>query len=575
MCFNSKIRCSILGLLLIWSTFLVGQSRTVGLFLNDTSKVFKGYTLFSPKHYPYTYLVNNEGRIINQWTKSIYEPGQSVYLLENGNLIRTCMVKGQMNTGGGEGGRIEEYDWNGNLVWELDFSTSTYMQHHDVRPLPNGNLIMLVVEKKTYAQAIAAGFNPSKLASEIQQKDIMVPDYVVEIKPTKPRGGTVVWEWHVWDHLIQDNDPTKDNYGVVKDHPELIDTDGDQKNIPAFWNHMNSIDYNPELDQIAMSVRGNSEVWIIDHSTTTAEAKGHTGGKYGKGGDLLYRYGNPIAYGMGTASDQKFYQQHDAEWVRPGCPGAGNITVFNNGLSRNYSTIDEITPPINPDGSYSRTAGKAFGPAAFTWTWKATPPTSMYAEAISGAQRLSNGNTIICDGTHGTFLEVTQAGDLVWKYICPAEKTGPLYYNGTISDDPARAGEKMNAVFRVYKYPLDYPAFKGKTLTPGNYVEKYTSTSSVVTGKPEADLKAYPNPFRESVSFSLNLENPGQIQLRIYDHTGKQVRVLDTSFHSAGEWNVQWDGTGDSGIRLSSGVYFCKIRTGQENEVCKVVMMNP
>jgi hypothetical protein len=104
-----------------------GQTRTVGLFLNDTAKVFKGYTLFSPKHYPYTYLVNNEGRIVNKWTKSIYEPGQSVYLLESGNLIRTCMVKGQMNTGGGEGGRIEEYDWNGNLVWELDFSTSTYM----------------------------------------------------------------------------------------------------------------------------------------------------------------------------------------------------------------------------------------------------------------------------------------------------------------------------------------------------------------------------------------------------------------------------------------------------------------
>jgi hypothetical protein len=71
------------------------------------------------------------------------------------------------------------------------------------------------------------------------------------------------------------------------------DPDGDQKNVPAFWNHMNSIDYNPTFDQIAMSVRGNSEVWIIDHSTTTAQAKGHTGGKYGKGGDLLYRYGNP------------------------------------------------------------------------------------------------------------------------------------------------------------------------------------------------------------------------------------------------------------------------------------------
>jgi hypothetical protein len=571
-----KGRLLIMVILVFISSYnvkLTAQTRTVGLFFNDTAKVFKGYTLFSPKHYPYTYLINNEGRIINQWTKSIYEPGQSVYLLENGNIIRTCMVKGQMNTGGGEGGRIEEYDWNGNLVWELDFSTSTYMQHHDVRPLPNGNIIMLVVEKKTYAEAVAAGFNPAKLASEIQQKDIMVPDYVAEIKPIKPKGGTVVWEWHVWDHLIQDNDASKNNYGVVKNHPELIDTDGDQKNIPAFWNHMNSIDYNPALDQIAMSVRGNSEVWIIDHSTTTAEAKGHTGGKYGKGGDLLYRYGNPIAYGMGTASDQKFYQQHDAEWVRPGCPGAGNITVFNNGLSRNYSTIDEITPPVNPDGTYSLTAGQAFGPTGFYWTWKATPPSSMYAEAISGAQRLPNGNTIICDGTHGTFLEVTQAGELVWKYICPAEKTGPLFYNGTISDDPARAGEKMNAVFRVYKYPLDYAAFKGKTLTPGDYVEKYTSTSSVETDRPQPGLKTYPNPFRSSTTFSLTLERPGQISLCIYGLSGKMVKEVDRSFHPAGNYSVSWDGTDAAGNKLLPGIYFCRLTSGFSSNVEKIVIL--
>jgi hypothetical protein len=550
-----------------------GQTRTVGLFLNDTAKVFKGYTLFSPKHYPYTYLVNNEGRIINQWTKSIYEPGQSVYLLENGNLIRTCMVKGQMNTGGGEGGRIEEYDWNGNLVWELDFSTSTYMQHHDVRPLPNGNIIMLVVEKKTYAEAVAAGFSPAKLASEIQQKDIMVPDYVAEIKPTKPKGGTVVWEWHVWDHLIQDNDASKSNYGVVKDHPELIDTDGDQKNIPAFWNHMNSIDYNPALDQIAMSVRGNSEVWIIDHSTTTAEAKGHTGGKYGKGGDLLYRYGNPIAYGMGTASDQKFYQQHDAEWVRPDCPGAGNITVFNNGLSRNYSTIDEITPPVNPDGTYTRAAGQAFGPTSFTWTYKANPPSSLYAEAISGAQRLQNGNTIICDGTHGSFTEVTSSGEVVWKYVCPAEKTGPLYYNGTISDDPARAGEKMNAVFRVYKYPLDYAAFKGKTLIPGDYVEKYTSTSSVKTEGLQPALKAYPNPFRSSTTFSVTLEAPGQVDMSIYCLSGKMIKDLDHSFRMAGNYSVLWDGTDMAGNKMKPGIYFCRMISGMSSSVEKIVIL--
>jgi hypothetical protein len=447
-------------------------TSTVGLMIKKTG-VMEGYTLFAPKHYTSTYLINNDGRIVHKWTGSLYEPGQSAYILENGNLLRTAMTKGQLSTGGGEGGRIEEYDWNNNLVWQLDFSTATYMQHHDIRPLPNGNIIMLVVEKKTYAEVLAAGFNPSKLQPEVQTKGMMLPDAVYEIKPTKPVGGTVVWEWHVWDHLIQDVDNTKNNYGVVKDHPELIDAAGDQKNIPIFWNHMNSIDYNAELDQILMSVRGNSEIWIIDHSTTTAQAAGHSGGKYGKGGDLLYRWGNPMAYRTGTSSDQKFYQQHDAEWVDPGCPGAGNITTFNNGLSRNYSSIDEITPPITAGGSYTITAGSAFLPSAFTWTWSATPPSSMYAEAISGAHRLPNGNTIIDDGTHGTFYEVTPSKEVVWKYICPVVLGGPLLHDATIPDDPARAGEKMNAVFRVYKYPVTYAGFTGKTLTPGDFVELY------------------------------------------------------------------------------------------------------
>ena len=381
----------------LWSS-ASGQTRTMGLFLNDTARVFKGYTLFAPKQNTMTYLINNEGRIVHQWTASKYPPGQSVYLLENGDILRTCMTKGQLSTGGGEGGRIEEYNWNDSLVWSLDYSTSTYMQHHDIRRLPNGNIIMLVIEKKTYAEVVAAGFNPNNFQSEITQKGMMVPDYVVEIQPTKPSGGNVVWEWHVWDHLIQDYDATKLNYGVVKSHPELIDCAGDQRALPAFWNHMNSIDYNPTLDQIALSVRGNSEFWIIDHGTTTAEAKGHAGGKIGKGGDLLYRWGNPAAYRTGTSSNQKLYQQHDAEWIRSDCPGAGDITVFNNGLGRNYSTVDQITTPVDASGNYTLVSGSAYGPTALTWTYQATPPTSLYAEDISGAQRLQNGNTLINDG---------------------------------------------------------------------------------------------------------------------------------------------------------------------------------
>ncbi len=452
------------------------RTQTVGLFKDDP-RAWNGYTLFAPKHYTSTHLIDNAGLLVHKWTGSQYEPGQSAYLLENGDLLRAAMIKGPLSTGGGEGGRVEEFDWAGSLVWELDYSTATEMQHHDIHILPNGNLLMLVVEKRTYAEALAAGFDPAKLDPQIQQQGYMLPDSVVEIKPTLPKGGTVVWRWRVWDHLIQDYDSTRSNYGAVAAHPELIDADGAESRIPAFWNHMNSIDYNAAFDQILLSVRGNSEVWIVDHSTTTSEAAGHSGGRSGKGGDLLYRWGNPKAYGAGTQSDQKLYQQHDAEWIPASYPGAGDITVFNNGLGRNYSTIDEFTPPVDASGKYALTTGTAYGPTGFAWTYKATPPESLYSEAISGAQRLPNGNTLIDDGVHGTFTEVTPAGEIVWKYVNPVVKDGPLAQGDAIPEDPARAGEYMNAVFRVYRYGPDYAGLIGRDLTPGLPVEKYPGKS--------------------------------------------------------------------------------------------------
>jgi hypothetical protein len=450
---------------------VVTVTQQVGLILN-TAKSFNGYTLFAPKHNTATYLINNNGQVVHSWTASKYEPGQSVYLLENSHLLRACMTKGRLSTGGGEGGRVEEYDWDGKLVWEFDYSTDQRMQHHDIHPLPNGNVLMLAVEKKTYDQAIAAGFAPSKLEGEVKRDGMILPDMVVEVKPTYPSGGQVVWEWHVWDHLVQDVDKTKANYGNVAAHPELIQADDEGRGVPTFWNHMNSIDYNPGFDQILLSVRGNSEVWIIDHSTTTAQATGHTGGKHGKGGDLLYRWGNPNTYDTGTRDSQTFFQQHDAEWVAPGYPGAGNITVFNNGLGRNYSTIDEFTPPVDAKGNYSITAGQPFGPKTFAWTYKANPPASLFAGAISGAQRLPNGNTLIDDGTHGTFTEVTLSGEVVWKYVNPVVTSGALAKNAGIPTDPVRDGELMNAVFRTYRYAPIYPGLVSKTLTPTGVLEK-------------------------------------------------------------------------------------------------------
>ncbi len=542
------------------------QTRTLGLIAHDASKAWNGYTLFAPKHYSSTYLIDNEGRLIHEWTGSRYEPGQSVYLLPSGNLLRTCMTKGPLSTGGGEGGRLEEYDWNSNLVWEYDYSTAAYMQHHDVRPLPNGNILLLAVEKKTLAECLAAGFDPTKFQADVTRAGYLVPEYVVEIMPVRPKGATVVWEWHVWDHLIQDNDATKANYGVVSEHPELIDVDGDGKNIPSFWNHANAVNYNARLDQVMISCRNNSEAWVIDHSTTTAEATGHKGGKRGRGGDLLYRWGNPTCYKLGTTRDQLLYQQHDTQWIEEGCPGAGNMICFNNGLGRNYSTADEWTPPVDADGNYTRVAGKPFGPTALTWTFKASPPSSMFAEAISGVQRLPNGNTLIDDGVHGTFLEVTTTGEVVWKYICPVETTGPLHQGDTTSNDPARAGEKMNAVFRVTRYPLDYAGLAGRDLTPGAPVELYlTGVDDGPTVAEGLSLQQnHPNPFNPGTRVTFTMSSARSVRLTVEDGLGRIVAVLADGMHTAGEHTVSWNAQGlPSGmytIRLGSGTLVCTRR---------------
>lgn len=436
--------------------------QTVGLFLN-TPKAFQGYTLFAPKHNNVIYLMDNEGRVVHQW-QSAYEPGQSVYLKPNGNLLHCCFTKNRGFTSGGEGGRVEEFDWDGKLVWEFEYSSDQHLSHHDIAPLPNGNILLLVVEKKSVDECLAAGFAPAMLRDRQ-----LFPDSVIEVQPTYPKGGKVVWEWHVWDHLVQGTDRTKANYGDVAAHPELVDVNVNGRPVPAFWNHMNSIAYNGALDQIVLSVRGCNEIWVLDHSTSTAEAGGHSGGKCGKGGDLIYRWGNPAAYGRGTAADKQLVQQHDAAWIPEGYPGAGHITIFNNGYDRGWSSLEEIVPPLGADGRYALAEGQAYGPAKPVWHYEAPNRTDFFSSEISGAQRLPNGNTLVCAGVVGHLFEVTPGGDIVWEYVNPMVRGGILA-QGELPGKDMR-GHLWNAVFKVHRYAPDYAGLAGRDLSPKGVIE--------------------------------------------------------------------------------------------------------
>lgn len=372
------------------------------------AQVSPGLRLFSPTGAnTSTHLVDDAGVIVHTWT-STYRVGVSSYLRANGNLVRTIQTAAGP---AGSGGGIQELALDNTLVWDYRYNLPGVRAHHDIELLPNGNVLLIAWEDKTPAEAIAAGRDPLKIGSAFQ------PDHVVEIRPTGPTTGSIVWEWHVWDHLIQDFDANAANYGVVAAHPELIDINFPPTLQPAppppptDFNHFNSVSYDPVRDWVILSAHAQNEVWIIDHSTTTAEAAGHTGGRYGKGGDLLYRWGNPRAYRAGTVSDQKLFGQHSAKRIPVGYPGAGHLTVFNNQIPTN-SEVWELVLPLDAQGNFVPNANGTFGPDGPVWRYG---DPAFHSAFMSSCERMPNGNTLICSSLQGRIFEVTASGRNVWE----------------------------------------------------------------------------------------------------------------------------------------------------------------
>jgi hypothetical protein len=531
-----------------------------GVLLNEP-EAYQGYTLISPLQSPGTYLIDMQGKVVRTW-QSEYTPGEEATLLENGHLLRPAKVTAQEAhfVGAGDGGRIQEFTWEGELIWDFKFHDEKRSQHHAVTRLPNGNILMIVFERKSASEASAAGVKPEFALNQLV-------DSLVEVKPVGKTGGQLIWEWHLWDHLIQDHDPSKANYGDVGAHPELVDVNfrrnspddladltrsihspskveereqvdpssealnklkaigyvgsGRGKQFAGFfpdWTHVNSAAYNARLDQIMLSPRDLGEVWIIDHSTTTAEAAGHVGGRSGKGGDLLYRWGNPQAYRAGGPGDQRLFAQHDAHWLGPGLPGDERLLVFNNGVGRpngEYSSVDEVVLPVDWNGRYAHQPGSAYGPDQPAWSYTPRNKSSFFEPLMSSAQRLPNGNTLICGGMSASLFEITAQKKIVWQYNIPRPATsrpGRLALAqpaGTKSlgrlsqallaslllptvnweEQKGESGQEalawfdiasadgegdslISLTFRAYRYGRDYPGLRGKDLTPGKPMEE-------------------------------------------------------------------------------------------------------
>lgn len=541
--------------LLLCFTFLIfsftQSQNTVGT-ISITEDAFDAYTLIST--YNNAYLLNNCGEVINEWN-STYPPGNSAYLLPNGNLLRAGRVTDNTSniSFGGQGGVVELFNWEGDLIWSYLYNSNDFRQHHDVYPMPNGNVMILAVTVLTAAEAIDAGRDPINM-----NDSRLYNERIFEVEPVGTNQVNVVWEWNAKDHLIQDFDNSKANFGDVSLDPGKLDINFlNEGSGGANWLHFNSIQYNENLDQIVVSSRNLSEIYILDHSTTITESATSTGGTYGKGGDFLYRWGNPIAYQQGTVNDQTLFGQHYPYYIEDGLVDAGKIIVFNNGNGRSpeFSSVEIINPPTTAPGVYEYAPDTAFGPlvAEYSYSDVSSTPSEFFSPILSSAQRLSNGNILICEGRSGEIFEIDSNENEVWRYMNPVDN-----FAGTTSSQgtPPPAN---NVLFRAIKYATDYPAFAGRDLTPGAPLELNPDLTPCQTlSASDFDIvgfKIYPNP----VSNSLNITATSTIdKVELYSVLGQ--KVYETSSTSSIDISS-----------FDSGVYFVQIYSGNNSITKKII----
>lgn len=406
----------------------------------------EGYTLVAPTKSNDVYLVNNKGKVVHSWETDYYS-GLEAKLLDDGRLLRSYTTSNASFDMGGQGGGIQIINWDGSVDWDYQLSTGQKLMHHDVMMMPNGNVLAIAWEKVSKDEALAAGVNPENIDDEFGNT---WSDTIIEINPDTNR---IVWQWRAFDHLVQNHDADKPNYGKPNKQPRKIDANYYQYVQKPDWLHVNSVSYNQASDQIMISPREFNELWVIDHSTTTEQAATSKGGKYGHGGDLLYRHGNPEAYGQGSVDDRQFFLQHDIQWLADDLPGAGNVLLFNNGDAngnQEYSNVLELKLPQRDDGNY-RIKNNRFVPAELVWQYTPAGQNEFFSQFMGGAQRLPNGNTIVADAMAGRIIEVTTDGGIVWSYKNDFGDKVPSH-----ADENKL--EKSTTVFRAYKYAPNDPA---------------------------------------------------------------------------------------------------------------------
>ncbi|MBK9272046.1 MAG: aryl-sulfate sulfotransferase [Saprospiraceae bacterium] len=359
-----------------------------------------GYvTMIAPSGSTAITLLDTNSRVVKTITGLSGVTGYSSHMVPGGSIWRTVGTNNSTFRGGGIHGRIQKIDYNGKLLFDYTISNGQQCAHHDICPMPNGNVLVIVYELKTATETMAKG-GPNS---------IRYNEKLLELKPTGLNTAEIVWEWNLWDHLCQTTNPSLSNYvSSALSNPHLLNIN--YLNTRTDWVHMNGVDYNEELDQIVLSSHFLNEMWVIDHSLSKEETRNNSGGKYGVGGGFIYRWGNPAAYG--ASGNTIFKVMHDAHWVPKGRPRAGMLAGVNNqGVSNNQTAIDYFQPSWDGE-KYTKNGNNAYPPSTYSFRHAALG----YTSNMGSAQELPNGNILVCLAIAARVYEVDSTGKQLWNY---------------------------------------------------------------------------------------------------------------------------------------------------------------
>lgn len=377
------------------------QGETGSVLINDKTLSMEGYVLVNEATDDRVYLMaKDSAQIIHEWQLE-FGLGNDVELLSDGKLLASLGVESPDFSFGGFGGIIQLINPDSSIDWEYILANEEHIIHHDVEMLPNGNVLALVWDLRLPDELDAIGY--------LGEEEKVYTESIIEINPTT---NEVVWKWDSWNHIIQDTDSSKPYFGIVADNPEkininFIDVLREETGPDGDIMHANGLSYDSNKDLIYLSVNYFSEVWVIDHSTTAEEALVDIGGNFGKGGDLVYRFGNPSAYNNENG-ERLFYNNHFPNILKDGLPGAGNILVYANGNGdTKQSVVYEFSLPVE----MNLIPNENNEPET---VWQYTRD-NLYSAKVSGAIRLDNGNTLITSGSMG-IIEVTNEKEVVWEF---------------------------------------------------------------------------------------------------------------------------------------------------------------